>query len=253
MTETDPAAASGGDQLRSMRLDPELRRALEAILLVVEEPVSAAALAEVLEVPVEEVTEALRALRAAYVDEQRGFVLREAGGGWRLYTDPGMAPYVERFVQHGRSGKLSQAALETLAIIAYKQPVTRGQVGEIRGVNADGAVRSLLQRGLIEEVGRDPSPGQPLLYGTTGAFLEQLGLRGLDELPPLPDFDPGGDPPPEPGRGGYKAARREVGTLADAPERDDEPEGGDEAADAPPDLTLPMSDDTDHGPQPPSP
>ncbi len=258
MTETDHTSPSGGDQLRSMRLDPELRRALEAILLVVEEPVGAGTLAEVLEVPVEEVTEALRALRADYVDQQRGFVLREAGGGWRLYTDPGAAPYVERFVQHGRAAKLSQAALETLAIIAYKQPVTRGQVGEIRGVDADGAVRSLLQRGLVEEVGRDPSPGQPLLYGTTGAFLEQLGLRGLDELPPLPDFDPGGEAPPEPGPGGYKAARRELGVLADAPGRDDaperdEPERHDGADDAPPDLTLPASDDADHGPQPPSP
>lgn len=253
MTEADPTAASDGDQLRSMRLDPELRRALEAILLVIEEPVAAGTLAEVLEVAAEEVTDALRELRAAYVDEQRGFVLREAGGGWRLYTDPGMAPYVERFVQHGRSGKLSQAALETLAIIAYKQPVTRGQVGEVRGVNADGAVRSLLQRGLIEEVGRDPSPGQPLLYGTTGAFLEQLGLRSLDELPPLPDFDPGGEPPPEPDPGGYKAARREVGALADAPGPDTEPDTDDGVADAPPDRTLPASDDTDHGPQPPSP
>lgn len=244
MSEADAGAgaAAGGEPLRSMSPDPELRRALEAILLVVEEPVDETTLAQVLEVPAEEVTQALRALRAAYVDERRGFVLRQAGGGWRLYTDPGMAAYVERFVQHGRSGKISQAGLETLAIIAYKQPVTRGQVGEIRGVDADGAVRSLLQRGLIEEVGRDPSPGQPLLYGTTAAFLEQLGLTSLDELPALPDFDPGGDPPPEPERGGYKAARRDVGALAD------EVLGGT----AEPELNPTESDDGDDGQQPPT-
>lgn len=239
MTDGDGGAPAPGEQLRSVRLDPELRRALEAILLVVEEPVAPSTLAQVLEAPVDEVTEALRTLRAEYVDEQRGFVLREAGGGWRLYTDPGLAPYVERFVQHGRSGKLSQAALETLAVIAYKQPVTRGQVSEVRGVDADGAVRSLLQRGLVQEVGRDPAPGQPLLYGTTGAFLEQLGLRDLSELPALPDFDPGGAPPPEPARDGYKAARRELDTPAGAP--------GD---DAPPDPTA--SDDADDGHPPAS-
>lgn len=247
MTDADAGAPAHGEQLRSVRLDPELRRALEAILLVVEEPVAASTLAQVLEVPVDDVTEALRALRAEYVDDQRGFVLREAGGGWRLYTDPGLAPYVERFVQHGRSGKLSQAALETLAIIAYKQPVSRGQISEIRGVDADGAVRSLLQRGLIEEVGRDPSPGQPLLYGTTAAFLEQLGLSELAELPELPDFDPGGEPPPEPARDGYKAARREFDATADVSETD-------EVADPPPEPTPDptASDDPDDGHPPPS-
>jgi segregation and condensation protein B len=124
-------------------IDPQLRKALEAVLLVVEQPVEAHTLAQVLEVPTEEVTAALQALRAEYVDDGRGFVLREVGGGWRLYTDPGAAVYVERFVLQGRSGRLSQAALETLAVVAYKQPVTRSQVSEIRGVDAEGAPDSV--------------------------------------------------------------------------------------------------------------
>lgn len=209
--------------------DPETRKALEAILLVVEEPVEANTLAQVLEVATEDVVLTLRALRAEYVDAGRGFVLREVAGGWRLYTDPGAAAYVERFVLHGRSGKLSQAALETLAIVAYKQPVTRARVSEIRGVDADGAVRSLVTRGLIEEIGREPTPGQPLLYGTTSAFLERLGISDLSELPPLPELAPTAPLPEEPQPGGYKAARRELDALAvsepDAGQDDDEPPG----------------------------
>ncbi|MBA3374064.1 MAG: SMC-Scp complex subunit ScpB [Actinomycetota bacterium] len=189
------------------------RKALEAILLVVEEPVDANTLAQVLEVPTDEVIATLRALRGEYVDAGRGFVLREVAGGWRFYTDPGAAPYVERFVLHGRNPKLSQAALETLAIVAYKQPVTRSQISQIRGVEADGAVRSLVSRGLIEEAGRDPSPGQPLLYATTATFLERLGLDDLEALPPLPEVAAAGPVPPEPRPGGYKAARRELDAL----------------------------------------
>lgn len=213
--------------------DPETRKALEAILLVVEEPVDANTLAQVLEVPTEDIVETLRALRAEYVNTGRGFVLREVGGGWRLYTDPGAAAYVERFVLHGRSGKLSQAALETLAIVAYKQPVTRARVSEIRGVDADGAVRSLVTRGLIEEIGREPTPGQPLLYGTTSAFLERLGISDLSQLPPLPELAPAAPLPAEPEPGGYKAARRELDALSvAAPEDDgalDDPADGDPA------------------------
>jgi segregation and condensation protein B len=195
-------------------LGDDLRKALEAILLVVEEPIDPNTLAQVLEAPTEAVLATLHALRAEYVDDGRGFVLREVGGGWRLYTDPGAAAYVERFVTYGRGGRLSQAALETLAIVAYKQPITRSQISEIRGVDADGAVRSLVSRGLIEEVGRDPSPGQPLLYATTLAFLERLGLRDLGELPPLPILVPGGPLPEEPAPGGYKAARRELDAVS---------------------------------------
>lgn len=194
----------------------EIRKAIEAILLVVDEPVDANTLAQVLEVPTETVVATLRALRADYVDAGRGFVLRQAGGGWRLYTDPAAAPYVERFVLHGRSGRLTQAALETLAIVAYKQPVTRAQISEIRGVDADGTVRSLVVRGLIEEVGRDASPGQPLLYGTTTSFLERLGLDDVADLPPLPTLSPSGPPPGEPQPGGYRTARREL-DAGDAP------------------------------------
>jgi segregation and condensation protein B len=193
-------------------LAPETRRALEAILFAVEDPVDAHALAQVLEVATEDVVAALHALRREYVDDGRGFVLRETGAGWRLYTDPLAAAYVERFVLAGRTARLSQAALETLAIVAYKQPVTRAQIAEIRGVDADAAVRGLLSRGLIEEVGRESSPGQPMRYGTSPSFLEHLGLAGLEDLPPLPALVPGGPLPPEPAPGAYRQARRELGT-----------------------------------------
>ena len=202
--------------------DLQTRKALEAILLVVDEPVDPNTLAQVLEVPTEEIVATLRALRASYVDEGRGFVLREVAGGWRLYTDPGAAAYVERFVLHGRSGRLSQAGLETLAIVAYKQPVTRARVSEIRGVDADGAVRSLVNRGLVEEVGRETTPGQPLLYGTTHGFLERIGLTDLSELPPLPDLTPDAPLPAEPEPGGYKAARREMDALSTSAPGDDD-------------------------------
>jgi segregation and condensation protein B len=125
-------------------------------------------------------------------------------------------------VLRGRTGRLPQAALETLAIVAYKQPVTRAQVSEIRGVEADGAIRSLVSRGLVEEVGRDPGPGQPLLYGTTTRLLEQLGLDSLDALPPLPSLSPDGPLPPEPDPGGYKAARRQLDALGAADDKDDD-------------------------------
>ena len=208
--EPAPAVDEGRPQLR---LQPELRKALEAILLVIDEPVTVEILAEVLEVGADEVEDGLLALAAEYVEQGRGFVLRRAGGGWRMYTDPGAAEYVERFVLRGRSGKLTQAALETLAIIAYKQPVTRSQVSAIRGVDADAGVRNLMARGLVSEVGREDSPGQPVLYGTTSEFLEQLGLDGLGDLAALPDLSPPGPPPPEPSPGGYRAARKELQAL----------------------------------------
>ncbi|MDP9023337.1 MAG: SMC-Scp complex subunit ScpB [Actinomycetota bacterium] len=174
------------------------RQALEAILFVVDEPVDVSTLTQVLEVGRAEVEAALRALAERLRDERRGFVLREVAGGWRLYTAPEAAPYVERWVLAGRSGRLTQAALETLAVIAYKQPISRQEIGEIRGVNADGAVRTLLARGLVEEVGRDPGPGRAVLYGTTTAFLEKVGLSDLDGLPPLTDFLPEAPAPDEP-------------------------------------------------------
>jgi segregation and condensation protein B len=170
----------------------EVRPALEAILLVVDEPVADVVLAQILERPTEEITAVLESLAAEYRDAGRGFDLRRAAGGWRLYTRSEFAPYVERFVLDGQHARLTQAALETLAVVAYKQPVTRGRISAIRGVAVDGVIRTLLTRGLIEECGAEPDTGAHL-YRTTTLFLEKLGLNGLDELPPLapllPDLD----------------------------------------------------------------
>jgi segregation and condensation protein B len=211
----------------TQELDPEIRLALEAILMVVEEPVPANTLAQVLEVGDREVTDALRHLRREYLDHGHGFVLREVAGGWRLYTAPQAAAYVERWVTHGRSAALSRPALETLAIVAYRQPVTRAAISQIRGVDADGAVRTLVARGLIQAVGRADTPGQPVLYGTTAAFLEQLGIGSIDDLPSLGVFAPPGPPPDEPPAGGYRAARR---TLGVARTSISEPEGRESGA-----------------------
>jgi segregation and condensation protein B len=152
------------------------------------EPVEAGVLAQLLEIPVSDVESACRELAAEY--EPRGFVLARVAGGYRYQTHPELAPYVERFVLVGQRSRLSQAALETLAIIAYKQPVSRVQLSAIRGVNADAVVNTLMLRGYVEEVGRDPGPGTPVLFGTTREFLEHLGLDSLADLPPLPDFVP---------------------------------------------------------------
>ncbi|MFN2557089.1 MAG: SMC-Scp complex subunit ScpB [Nitriliruptorales bacterium] len=174
------------------------RQALEAILFVVDEPVAVSTLCEVLGASQGEIEAELAALATELEEQRRGFVLRNVAGGWRLYTAPDMAPYVERWVQGRRSGRLSRAALETLAVIAYKQPVSRAEVAEIRGVNADGAMRTLVARGLIGEVGRDSGPGQAVLYGTTARFLEDVGISSLSDLPPLADFLPPGPAPDEP-------------------------------------------------------
>jgi segregation and condensation protein B len=168
----------------------EARRALEAILLVADEPVPAQLLAQLVELPEARVTELLTELAADYDASDRGFVLARVAGGYRYQSHPDLAPYVERFVLEGQSAKLSAAALETLAIVAYKQPLSRAQVAAIRGVNVDGVMRTLQQRGYIEEVARDPGPGLAVLFGTTRTFLEKLGLDSLDDLPPLGDFVP---------------------------------------------------------------
>lgn len=160
-----------------------VRPALEAILMVVDEPVTESVLAQILECPTEEVVAALHKLADEYSQAERGFDLRNVAGGWRFYTREEYAPYVERFILDGQQTKLTQAALETLSVVAYRQPVSRAKVSGIRGVNCDGVIRTLLARGLVEECGQDSGGG--ILYQTTSLFLEKMGLRGLDELPPI--------------------------------------------------------------------
>jgi segregation and condensation protein B len=168
---------------------PGLRASLEAILLVIDEPVPEVTLAQILERPRGEVVATLRELSEEYTEQGRGFDLREIAGGWRFYTRDVCAPVVERFVTDGQRTRLTQAALETLAVVAYRQPVSRARVSAIRGVNSDGVIRTLTLRGLIEESGQDPET-QAHLYRTTGHFLERLGLRGLEELPELAPYLP---------------------------------------------------------------
>lgn len=161
--------------------------------MVADEPIPPHLLAQVLEVTPARVEELCRELAAAYEAEDRGFVLARVAGGYRFQTHPDLAPYVERFVLEGQASRLSAAALETLAIVAYKQPVSRAQVSAIRGVNVEGVMRTLQQRGYVTEVGKDPGPGTALLYGTTPRFLEKLGLDSVGELPSLAEFVPGSE------------------------------------------------------------
>jgi segregation and condensation protein B len=179
-----------GDEAEIEEADgPGLRASLEAILLVADEPVPEVLLAQVLERPRGEVDAALRALAAEYTADGRGFDLREIAGGWRFYTREDCAPLVERFVRDGQEVRLTQAALETLAVIAYRQPVSRARVSAVRGVNCDGVIRTLVLRGLVEDFGTDHETGA-ILYRTTGYFLERLGMASLDELPDLAPFLP---------------------------------------------------------------
>jgi segregation and condensation protein B len=169
--------------------NPGLRACLEAILLVVDEPVAEIVIAQVLERPREEIAVALHELAASYTAEGRGFDLREVAGGWRFYTREECAPVVERFVRDSQEVRLTQAALETLAVVAYRQPVSRARVSAVRGVNCDGVMRTLGLRGLVEEAGTEHETGA-ILYRTTGYFLERLGLAGLEDLPELAPFLP---------------------------------------------------------------
>jgi len=173
--------------------DEDLARAIEAVVLVAVEPVPPGLLAELLEEPAERVEAACDRLAYSYDHERRGFVLARVAGGYRYQTHPDLTAYVERFANRDVSHRLSTAALETLAIVAYRQPVSRAQIAALRGVNADGVVRLLEQRGYIAAVGRAAGPGQPVLYGTTDLFLERLGLDSVSELPPVEDFLPGAD------------------------------------------------------------
>jgi segregation and condensation protein B len=183
-------AAEAGDDAGSEEIDgPGVRASLEAILLVADEPVPEVLLAQVLERPRGEIDAALRALAAEYTADGRGFDLREIAGGWRFYTREDCAPLVERFVRDGQEVRLTQAALETLAVIAYRQPVSRARVSAVRGVNCDGVIRTLVLRGLVEDSGTDQDTGA-ILYRTTSYFLERLGMASLDELPDLAPFLP---------------------------------------------------------------
>ncbi|MCW2495363.1 SMC-Scp complex subunit ScpB [Jatrophihabitans sp.] len=180
--ELEPEAEDSGDPVLE---DPaELAAAVEAILFVVDLPLSVAALASALRQPTPAIETALASLRAGYDERSAGIELRDAAGGVRIYTRPVYARHVERFLQDGQRSRLSQAALETLAVIAYRQPVTRSRVSAIRGVNVDGVVRTLLSRGLIVEVGSDPESGAGL-FRTSELFLERMGMQTLDELPSL--------------------------------------------------------------------
>lgn len=168
----------------------ELRGPIEALLFVSDEPVSVARLAAVLETDAVEVEAALTELAEDYASQERGFQLREVAGGWRLYSHPAHHDAVERYVLSWDTRRLSQAALEALAIVAYRQPVSRQGVNAVRGVNSEGVVASLVEKGLVREVGRDRDAGNAVLYGTTRAFLEKFGLKDLSELPPLEEFSP---------------------------------------------------------------
>jgi segregation and condensation protein B len=171
-------------------VDAELVRAVEAIVMVSPEPVPAELMAQLLEQPVAMVDTILGELSRAYEEAGHGFQLAHVAGGWRFQSHPSMAHYVERFVLDGQRARLSSAALETLAIIAYKQPISRLQVASIRGVDPDAVMRTLHSRGYIAPVGRDSGPGQAVLWGTTPLFLEKLGLASLDDLPSVASFVP---------------------------------------------------------------
>jgi segregation and condensation protein B len=188
---TEPRTGEQGGETLAVPL-AALRPSLEAVLMVADQPLETVGLASAVGYPVEEVAEALHGLAAEYTQQGRGFDLRNVGGGWRFYTREEYAPVVEAFVLDGQQARLTQAALETLAVVAYKQPVSRARVSAIRGVNVDGVMRTLVTRGLVEEAGQDQETGANL-YRTTGYFLERIGVTSLDELPEiapyLPDMD----------------------------------------------------------------
>lgn len=188
-----------------MELSPSTRGAVEALLFVSDEPVSVARIAKVLGQTETVVADALARIAEEYRADERGFQLREVAGGWRLYTHPAYHEQVESYVLSWDTRRLSQAALEALAVIAYHQPVTRAGVNAVRGVNSEGVISSLVDKGLVRETGRDKNQGSAILYGTTRTFLEKFGLKDLAELPPLEEFSP--DPTTE------RAIRERLGAL----------------------------------------
>ena len=174
-------------------MSADIKRALEAIVMVADTPVQTEILAQLTGLSTERVEAILGELGAEYASDERGFQLVRVAGGWRYQSHPDQAPYIEQFVLEGQSAKLSAAALETLAIVAYKQPISRAQIASIRGVGVDSVVRTLEQRGYIGEVARDPGPGQAVMFGTTPEFLMKMGLDSLSQLPSIADFVPGAD------------------------------------------------------------
>ncbi|AKZ54876.1 hypothetical protein SAM23877_1827 [Streptomyces ambofaciens ATCC 23877] len=185
MSDETTEAPGGPEAVAGLELKP----ALEAVLMVVDEPATEEHLARILQRPQRQIADTLRELADEYTVQGRGFELRVVAGGWRFYSRPEYAAAVEGFVLDGQHARLTQAALETLAVVAYRQPVSRSRVSAVRGVNCDGVMRTLLQRGLVGEAGTEPETGA-ILYVTTNYFLERMGLRGLDELPELAPFLP---------------------------------------------------------------
>ena len=178
-------------KVSGVEAEADIRRAIEAILMVAIDPVSPSVLAQLFEVPVDEIEQICDSMVDHYGQEQSGFMLVHIGGGYRFQSNPEQAQWVERFVLEGQSRKLTAAAMETLAIVAYKQPISRAQISAIRGVDVEGVMRNLQQRGLIDEVSRDVGPGNAVLYGTTQEFLERMGINSATDLPPLGEFVPG--------------------------------------------------------------
>lgn len=194
-SDTDAAQTASLEELAAPTpaLDADVVRAIEAIVLVATEPVATEQLAQLLEQPLAVVHELCLGLAEAYQAAGHGFQLAKVGGGWRFQTHPDVSPYVERFLLDGQRARMSGAALETLAIVAYKQPISRAQIASIRGVDPDGVLRTLTTRGYVVQVAIDPGPGQAVLFGTTSQFLDKLGLNSLSDLPPLAGFVPGAE------------------------------------------------------------
>jgi segregation and condensation protein B len=189
--DADPSAEIGTFDAAAVSADTT--RAIEAILMVADEPVTPQLMGELLEISPTQIEFICAHMAQVYEDERRGFVLARVSGGYRFQSHPELAGYVERFVLDGQAARLSQAAMETLAIVAYKQPISRAQVASIRGVNVDGVMRTLVQRNYVAELAIDPGPGGATLFGTTKLFLQNLGLDSLAELPPLGDLVPGAE------------------------------------------------------------
>ena len=238
---SDPSLPRGPHELELEML--ELRPALEAVLMVADQPLDQLTLAQAVGHPPVDVQEALEALAAEYDEQERGFELRAIAGGWRSYTRENVAAAVERFVLDGQQARLTQAALETLAVVAYRQPISRSRISAIRGVNVDGVVRTLVARGLIEEAGQDGESGA-LLYRTTSYFLERMGLGSLDEMPEiapmLPELDEMDDELFAPAAGPGP-------TSEPAPEPESETESDSEPAPEPEVDPAERDDDVDRG------